>query len=320
MESAANKRTSIYIAGHRGLIGSAMVRRLSGDRHVDLLLPDPSELDLTDAVAVNAFFEKYRPEYVILAAGRTGGIAANQSRPADFLNINLAIQLNVFQSALRTNVRRLLFFGSSCMYPRECPQPMPETLLLSGRPEPTSLAYAVAKLAGTQMCLAYNRQYGGTRFIPLIPNSVYGPNDNFDLKSGHVLASLLRRFHLAKQNDAAEVTLWGSGTPRREFIYGDDVADACLVLMFCDLTETDLPINVGVGKDYSIRELAETIAGVTGFRGRIEWDRCHPDGAPQKLLDNRRILRLGWTPKIDLVTGIRQTYRWYLDNPPVSGE
>lgn len=320
MESAANKRRSIYIAGHRGLIGSAMVRRLSGDKHVDLLLPDPSELDLTDAVAVNVFFEKYRPEYVILAAGRTGGIAANQSRPADFLNINLSIQLNVFQSALRTNVRRLLFFGSSCMYPRECPQPMPETLLLSGRPEPTSLAYALAKLAGTQMCLAYNRQYGETRFIPLIPNSVYGPNDNFDPESGHVLASLLRRFHLAKQNGDPEVTLWGSGTPRREFIYGDDVADACLVLMFCDLTETDLPINVGVGKDYSIRELAETIAGVTGYRGRIEWDRCHPDGAPQKLLDNRRILRLGWSPKTDLITGIRQTYRWYLDNPPVSGE
>jgi GDP-L-fucose synthase len=309
-----DKTARIFVAGHRGLIGSAVLRRLRSEGYENLLLCDRSVLELTDTSAVDSFFEKERPEYVVLAAGRVGGIVENQTKPVEFLNTNLAIQLNVLKTAHRMGVQKLVLFGSSCMYPRECAQPMPETLLLSGKPEPTSLAYAISKLAGVQMCLAYNQQYGEKRFIPVIPNSAFGPHDNFDLKSAHVLSSLIRRFHEAKQSGAASVTLWGSGTPRREFVYVDDIADACLWLLTHDITNLELPVNVGIGKDHSIRELAEAIAGIVGYKGKIEWDTSKPDGAPRKMLDSSRMLGLGWKPKVDLAEGLKRTYEWYLEH------
>jgi GDP-L-fucose synthase len=273
-----------------------------------------AELELTDTLAVDRFFSAHSPEYVVLAAGKVGGIIENKTYPADFMNTNLAIQLNVLKAAHRTGVRKLLLFASSCMYPRECPQPMAETALLSGYPEPTSLAYAISKLAGMQMCLAYNQQYGEQRFIPLIPNSAFGPNDDFDPKSGHVLSSLIRRFHEAHETGAKSITLWGSGTPRREFIHTDDIADACVVLLEGDSTKLELPLNLGAGKDYSIRELAEAIARVIGYSGTIEWDTSKPDGAPRKLLDSSRLRAFGWRPSVDFENGLKGTYQWYLDN------
>lgn len=314
MECAMKTGTRIFVAGHRGLIGSAVVRRLRFSGYNNLSLRDHSELELTHTAAVNSFFDEERPGYVVLAAGRVGGIVENQTRPVDFLNENLAIQLNVLSAASRVGVRKLIFFGSSCMYPRECAQPMPETALLSGKPEPTSLAYATAKLAGIQMCLAYNQQSGEKRFIPIIPNSAFGPHDNFDLKSGHVLAALIRRFHDAKEGGASDVTLWGTGAPRREFVYADDIADACLWLLSRDIKALELPINVGMGQDYSIRELAETIAGIIGYKGRILWDMSKPDGAPRKMLDSSRMSGFGWKARVDLVTGLRNTYAWYLEH------
>lgn len=314
MEPGMQKTSRIFVAGHHGLIGSAVLRRLESGGYSNLLLRDRSALDLTDPMAVDAFFKECRPEHVVLAAGRVGGIVENQAKPVDFLNANLAIQLNVFKAAHAVGVQRLIFFGSSCMYPRECEQPMPETSLLSGKPEPTSLAYAVAKLSGVQMCLAYNHQYDEKRFIPIIPNSVFGPHDNFDLGSAHVLSSLIRRFHEAKQSGAPSVTLWGSGTPRREFVYADDIAEACLCLLTQDITKLELPVNVGVGQDHSIRELAGQVADIVGYGGRVEWDKNKPDGAPRKLLDSSRMLGLGWKPKVDLVAGLRMTYAWYLEH------
>ena len=309
-----NQSDSIFIAGHTGLIGSAMVRYLRGLGFENLILKNSSELDLTDAKSVDLFFEINRPNYVILAAGRVGGIIENQTFPADFMNSNLAIQLNVLKAAHRTNVRKLILFASSCMYPRECPQPMPEAAILSGNPEPSSLAYAISKLAGMQMCLAYNQQYGEQRFIPVIPNSVFGPNDNFDPKSGHVLSSLIRRFHEAIQSDTRLLTLWGSGNPRREFIHADDIATACITLLASETNLLQLPLNIGMGSDYSIRELAEAIAKVVGYSGKIEWDVSKPDGAPQKLLDSNRIRSLGWKPAISFDEGLKSTYMWYVNS------
>lgn len=305
---------SIYVAGHAGLIGSAVVRRLKRDGYRAPITRPRSQLDLQDARTVAEFFEELRPEYVVLAAGRVGGIVENQTFPADFMDENIAIQLNVLKAARKTGVRKLIFFGSSCMYPRECPQPMAEEALLSGKPEPTSLPYAISKLAGTYMCLAYNKQDRDTRFIPVIPNSAYGPHDNFDPKSGHVLSALMARFHQAKVNGAESVTLWGSGSPRREFIHADDIADACLHLLAQDDIAVDLPLNIGVGVDVSIKELAELIAGVVGYKGRLEWDLTKPDGAPRKLLDSARIQSLGWAPKVRLAEGLAATYRWYVDH------
>ena len=304
----------IYVAGHTGLIGSAVVRRLRSDGYGNLCLASHADLELADAVAVDRFFDAETPEYVVLAAGRVGGIVENRTYPADFMNANLAIQLNVLRAALRADVRRLVLFASSCMYPRECPQPMAETALLTGLPEPTSMAYAVSKLAGMQMCLAYNQQHGSTRFLPVIPNSAYGPNDNFDPQSGHVLSALIRRFHEAKTEGRASVTLWGSGTPRREFVHADDIADACIHLLGADLSGVGFPLNVGVGSDMSIRELADSVARVTGYTGAIECDLTKPDGAPRKLLDSSRMLQLGWRPRVDFETGLRSTYEWYLNH------
>ena len=307
-----------YVAGHGGLIGSAMLRRLEHFGARRILTRAHAELELRDAAAVQAFFAEHRPEYVVLAAGRVGGIVENQTRPADFIHDNLAIQLNVLRAAHAHGVRKLILFGSSCMYPRECPQPMPETALLGGRPEPTSLPYAISKLAGVQLCLAYNRQYGRQngepRFLPVIPNSTYGPNDNFDPESGHVLSALIRRFHEAKADGRDRVTLWGTGNPRREFIHADDIADACLHLLSRDADTLEWPLNIGVGRDYAIRELADRIAEVVGYRGEILWDTDKPDGAPRKLLDAGRLAATGWSPSVAFDEGLKATYRWYLEH------
>jgi len=309
------KNSLIYVAGHTGLIGSALVRKLQGDGFKNLILKTHDDLDLTDTLAVDTFFKDIKPDYVFLAAGRVGGIVENKTYPADFININLAIQLNVMNAAHRYDVKRLVMFGSSCMYPRECPQPMPEDYLLTGKPEPTSMAYAMAKLVGVEMCLAYNRQFGEKRFIPIIPNSAYGPNDNFNPDAGHVLSVLIRRFHEAKLNNDESITLWGTGAPRREFIHADDIADAAVSLMYStDIEQTDFPINVGVGIDYSIKELALTIADIVGYHGEIKWDTTKPDGAPRKLLDSSRISSLGWKSNKPFEQGLKETYQWYLNN------
>ena len=311
---AMRKDARIYVAGHAGLIGSALCRRLAREGCGDVLTRTRAELDLRDSTAVEDFFRVHRPEYVLLAAGRVGGIVENQTYPADFMDENIAIQLNVLRAARQVEVRRLILFGSSCMYPRECPQPMAEDVLLSARPEPTSLPYAIAKLAGTYMCLAYNKQYGENRYIPVIPNSAYGPHDNFDPKSGHVLSSLMARFHEARTRAAAAVTLWGSGSPRREFVHADDIADACVHLLDYDVSTLQLPLNIGVGSDLSIRELAGKIASVVGYQGRLEWDSDKPDGAPRKLLDSSRLRAAGWSPRIGIDEGLRDTYAWYVSN------
>jgi GDP-L-fucose synthase len=308
------KNSKIYIAGHTGLIGSAMVRKFQQFGYTNLLLMKHEELDLTEKNQTEAFFNEQTPDYVVLAAGRVGGIVENKSFPADFLIANLAIQQNVFNAAHKVGVKKLIFFASSCMYPRECAQPMSEKVLYSGKPEPTSMAYAVSKLAGMQMCLAYNQQYSEQRFIPIIPNSAYGPNDNFNPESGHVLSALINRIHEAKKNGISSVTLWGSGQPRREFIHVDDIADATLALLIGDTKQIDLPINIGVGFDMSIKELAEKIANVIDFTGTIEWDTSKPDGSPRKLLDSSRINKFGWKPSIEFNSGVKNTYQWYVEN------
>lgn len=309
-----DKKDKIYVSGHRGLIGSALVKRLEKAGYGNLLLANHSELDLINAQATKNFFEQHRPDYVLLAAGKVGGIVDNKTFPADFINANLSIQLNVLQSAHAVGVKKLILFGSSCMYPRECAQPMAEDVLLTGKPESTSIAYAISKLAGLELCAAYNRQYGGQRFVSVIPNSAYGANDNFDPKSGHVLSVLINRFHEAKLSNVESITLWGSGSPRREFVYADDIADACIFILENEDMSLEFPINIGVGEDCSIKELAEHIALITGYQGKIEWDTTKPDGAPRKLLDSRRINAYGWQAKIKLNEGLKLTYEWYLAN------
>lgn len=307
-----DKSAPIFVAGHRGLIGSACVRLFMREGFSNVLTRTHAELDLADERVVSAFFAEVEPTVVILAAGKVGGIQQNKSHPADFMTENLQIQTSVLKSVFRHGVERLVFFGSSCMYPRECLQPMSEQLLFTGKLEATSLAYAVAKLAGVQMCLAYNEQYGEKRFIPVIPNSTYGPFDNFDPGSSHVLSALIRRFHEAKQSEAPEVVLWGTGTPRRELIHADDVADAVYFLLQRDTDHCDFPVNIGTGVDYSVAELAQLVARIVGYSGMIGWDKTRPDGAPQKLLDNSRLLKMGWRPRVALESGIRQTYEWFL--------
>lgn len=309
-----NKNSKIYVAGHTGLIGSAFVRKFQVKGYNNLVFRSHAELDLTSMNEVTQFFLQERPECVVLAAGKVGGIIENRTFPADFIATNLAIQSNVMQAAHSHDVRKLIFFGSSCMYPRQCPQPMAESALFSGIPEQTSMAYAVAKMAGIQMCLAYNQQYGVKRFIPVIPNSAYGPNDNFNPESGHVLSALIRRFHEAKKLGSTEVVLWGSGSPRREFIHADDLADACIQLLSANLDDLEMPLNLGSGSDISIKELAEVVSAVVGYEGRLIWDESKPDGAPRKLLDSERIKRFGWTPKVDFVRGLQDTYEWYLSS------
>ena len=291
------------------MVGSAIVRKLSDSGYVNLVLRTRGELDLLRQEAVEAFFRDERPEYVFLAAAKVGGILANSTFPADFIYNNLVIETNLIHSAHLEGVKKLLFLGSSCIYPKHCPQPMKEADLLSGYLEPTNEPYAVAKIAGIKMCQAYNRQYG-TRFISVMPTNLYGPGDNFDLKTSHVLPALIRKFHEAKINGDASVEIWGTGAPRREFLYVDDLADACLFLM--NQYEEDDIINVGVGKDQTIRELAELIGEIVGFTGELRFDPGQPDGTPLKLLDVSRLTALGWEARTPLRKGIRHAYEWYL--------
>jgi GDP-L-fucose synthase len=307
-----NSDASIFVAGHRGLVGSAIVRRLRASGFQNLLVRDRQELDLTRQSDVDEFFAVTRPRYVFLAAAKVGGILANDRYPADFLRDNLAIQTNVIDAAYRNGTHKLLFLGSSCVYPKHAPQPMPEDCLLTGPLEPTNEWYAIAKIAGLKMCQAYRRQYGFNT-ISAMPTNLYGPGDNFSLTSSHVLPALLRKFHEAKERGAAEVEVWGTGTPRREFLHVDDLADACLFLM--NEYEDERWINVGWGRDETIAELAETIREEVGFTGSVRFDSSKPDGTPRKLLDTTRLTALGWSPKIHLRAGIRSTYEWFLNNP-----
>ncbi len=310
----------IYVAGHTGLIGSAFLRVLGDEGFGNLIMRTHAELELTDRTAVKDFFDQERPDIVILTAGKVGGILLNQKTPASFLDTNLSIQINVLGAAQDTGISALALMGSSCMYPRECPQPMAEELLLTGHPEPTSLAYAVSKLAGVQLCHAYNTEFGVRRFLPVIPSSAYGPNDNFDPGFGHVLSALMARMHRAKLDGAESVTLWGTGTPRREFIHAEDVARAVLHLLRQQDLPEHLPLNIGTGTDYAISELAKAIARVVGFEGRIDWDASKPDGAPRKLLDSTRLRKTGWIPRFDLETGLASTYEWFMTSGPGRGD
>jgi len=305
------KNAKIYVAGHRGLVGSAIMRRLRASGYDNLVFRTSGELNLERQDRVEAFFHEERPDYVFLAAAKVGGIWANATYPAEFIYNNLVIEANIVHASHLFGVKKLLFLGSSCIYPKHCPQPMKEEYLLSGYLEPTNEPYAVAKIAGIKMCQAYNRQYK-TRFISVMPTNLYGPGDNFDLKTSHVLPALIRKFHEAKVNGRRSVEIWGTGEPRREFLYVDDLADACLFLM--NHYEADDIINVGVGKDQSIRELAELVGEMVGFEGDLRFDPAQPDGTPLKLLDVSRLTALGWQASTPLREGIKRAYQWYLDH------
>ena len=347
-----DRRAKVYVAGHRGLVGSAIMRRLEADGHENILTRTHAELDLTDQRAVSEFFERERPEYVFLAAAKVGGIQANNAYPAEFIHLNLAIQTNVIHESWRTGVRRLLFLGSSCIYPRDCPQPIKEEYLLNGPLEATNRPYALAKISGIEMCWSYNRQYG-TKYLAAMPTNLYGPGDNFDLDKSHVVPALIRKFHLGKlalsgkwdeialdekrngpipeyvmraigspsySTDAPpHVIVWGSGRARREFLYSDDMADACVYLLslpeeqyMAFLNQETAPlINIGVGVDLTIRQIAEEVARVVGFAGGLAFDTQRPDGAPRKLLDVSRLKRLGWQARTSFPDGIRSAYEEY---------
>ena len=315
-----NKADRIYVAGHRGLAGSALLRRLQQKGYRNVLTRTHAELDLIDSAAVRALFEKERPAVVFLAAAKVGGILANNTYPADFIRDNLAIQTNVIHEAFRAGVRKLLFLGSSCIYPRDCPQPIKEQYLLTGPLEPTNRPYAIAKIAGIEMCWSYNRQHG-TRFVCAMPTNLYGPGDNFDLQTSHVLPALMRKFHEAKGRNEAAVTVWGTGTPRREFLHSDDMADACIFLLEKDdlaILAAGRPplVNVGCGEDQTIAELAARIRDAVGSQAEIVYDRTKPDGTPRKLLDIGLLRSLGWQPRIGLAEGLRSTYQHYVETHP----
>ncbi|MGE0086114.1 MAG: GDP-L-fucose synthase family protein [Desulfococcaceae bacterium] len=346
------KNAKIYVAGHRGLVGSAIFRKLEQKGYNRILCKTHRELDLTDQKAVNAFFEKEKPEYVFLAAAKVGGILGNSTYPADFIYTNLAIQIHMIHAAYRHGVKKLLFLGSSCIYPRDCPQPMKEEYLMTGPLESTNSPYATAKIAGIEMCWSYNRQHG-TQFMPVMPTNLYGVNDNFDLQSSHVLPALIRKFHLAKlaqskdweavnrdeqrfgiipedirraigfpntdgiSDNSPKVILWGTGSPMREFLYADDLADACVCLMNQEIMPRNMPyssflLNIGTGMDQTIRDLAEITARAVGYTGEILWDASKPDGTPRKLLDVSQIREAGWQAQTDLEKGILKTYEWYV--------
>lgn len=306
-----NREAKIYVAGHRGLVGSAVVRRLKADQYSNIVCRTRSELDLTRQGDVEAFFSQQRPEYVFLCAAKVGGILANSTYPAEFIYENLMIAANVIHAGHRHGVKKLLNLGSSCIYPRLAPQPLKEEYLLAGPLEPTNEPYAIAKIAAIKLCHYFNRQYG-TNFISVMPTNLYGPGDNFDLESSHVLPALIRRFHEAREKGSSEVVLWGTGSPRREFLHVDDLADACVYLMETyDAGQIGEFVNIGTGTDLTIRELARLIKEIVGYTGRIQWDSGKPDGTPQKLLDLKRIEGLGWKARIGLEEGIRLTYGWY---------
>ena len=303
-----NKDSQIYLAGHSGLVGSAILRRLTAEGFTNILMRSHAELELRDQDAVNSFFEEARPEYVILAAARVGGILANSTRPAEFIYDNLMIDTNVIHASYLSGVRKLLNLGSSCIYPRLALQPIKEEYLLSGALEPTNRAYAIAKIAAIELCDHYRSQYG-CDFISAMPTNLYGPGDNFDLATSHVLPALIRKFHEAKLQGSGSVVIWGTGSPRREFLHVDDMADAAFFLL--EKYSAPGPINVGTGVDTTIRELAELIARVVGFQGSLQFDASKPDGTPQKLLDVSRLRQLGWSARIGLEDGIRSGYDWY---------
>ncbi len=314
------KDSKIYVAGHKGLAGSAILRRLVADGYKNLTTRSRAELDLADQKAVERLFAEEKPEYVFLAAAKVGGIMANNTFPAEFLRENLLIQTNVIHQSWRNGVKRLLFLGSSCIYPRDCPQPIKEEYLLTGPLEPTNSPYAVAKIAGIEMCRAYNKEYG-TRYIAAMPSNLYGPGDNYDLNNSHVLPALIRKVHEAMVRGEEKVVAWGTGSPKREFTYSDDAADACVFLMklpdeafFGIVASETAPalINVGTGTDDTIRELLEIVIESVGYKGTVEWDKSKPDGTPRKVMDNKRINTLGWRPKTTLREGIKKAYEDFL--------
>lgn len=306
-----DKGSKIYVAGHRGLVGSALRRRLESQGYSNLIFRTHRELDLTNQQAVNEFFEHEKPEYVFLAAAKVGGILANSTYPAEFIYENLMIEANIIHASYKYCVKKLLFLGSSCIYPKMAPQPLREEYLLTGPLEETNEAYAIAKIAGIRICKHYNKQYG-TNFISVMPTNLYGPNDNFDLETSHVMPALIRKFHEAKVNNEPEVIVWGTGKPLREFLHVDDMADACVYLME-NLSTDDIGefVNIGVGKDITIGELAVLIKEIIGFEGKIKYDTSKPDGTPQKRLDITKLNSLGWKAKVSFRNGIEQTYEWY---------
>ena len=306
-----NKNSKIYIAGHKGLVGSAITRLLEKQGYKNLILKTRQELDLFNQQAVTNFFKKEKPEYVFLAAAKVGGIMANNNYPADFIYENLMIQTNIIHSAYLNKVKKLLFLGSSCIYPKLSPQPIKEEYLLSSDLEPTNKAYSMAKIAGIITCQSYDRQHG-TNFISVMPTNIYGQNDNFDLKNAHALPALIRKFHEAKLKNEKKVMVWGSGKPKREFLHTDDLAEACFFLMK-NYNSFEI-INAGTGEDITIKDLAEKIKKNVGYEGKIAWDKTKPDGTPRKLLDVSKINKIGWKSKIGLEDGIKMTYEWYLNN------
>ena len=305
------KGAKVYVAGHQGLVGSAILRKLISEGYSNIVTRSFQELDLRDQTAVNEFFKKEQPEYVFLAAAKVGGILANNTYPVDFLRDNLLIQTNVIDAAYRYGSRKLLFLGSSCIYPKFAPQPIKEEYLLTGELEPTNEPYAIAKIAGIKLCQAYNRQYG-TNFISVMPTNLYGPGDNFDLETSHVIPALIRKFHESKIKGKDQVVVWGSGKPFREFLHVDDLADACLFLM-SNYNSSEI-INIGTGKDLSIAELAYLIKDIIEYDGNIIFDTSKPDGTPRKLLDVSKLFNMGWKPRITLEEGIRSTYSWYQEH------
>lgn len=306
-----DKESKIYVAGHRGLVGSALKRKLESKGYTNLIFRTHKELDLTNQQAVNEFFEQEKPEYVFLAAAKVGGILANSTYPAEFIYENLMIESNIIHAAYKYGVKKLLFLGSSCIYPKLAPQPLKEEYLLTGSLEETNEAYAIAKIAGIRLCKHYNQQYG-TNFISVMPTNLYGPNDNFDLETSHVMPALIRKFHEAKVNNEPEVVVWGTGKPLREFMHVDDMADACVYLMESyDFSEVGEFVNIGVGEDVTISELVELIKEIVGFKEKIKYDTSKPDGTPRKLMDVSRLNGLGWKAKISLKDGIKETYELY---------
>jgi GDP-L-fucose synthase len=309
-----SKESKIYIAGHTGLLGSALLNRLKSVGYTNIITKTHKELDLTKKESVDTFFKRSRPKYVFLAAGLTGGIVANKTYPTTFLHTNITIQDNVFEAAQKYEVRHLIFYGSSCIYPKHCPQPIKEEYLLTGELEETSEAYAIAKIAGVIACKVYNNQFRTNRFIALVPNTMYGPNDNFDLQNSHVLAALIRKFHEAKMKKKDRVVLWGSGNPKREFVFSEDVADASIFAMMHADRLQNTHYNLGTGFDYSIKKLAQMVKELIGFKGKIAWATTKPNGTPRKLLNSSKFFRLGWQPKISLEEGLKKTYAWFLKN------
>lgn len=306
-----DKQDKIYVAGHGGLVGSALIRQLQAQGYTNLVTRSRDQLDLMDFAAVQKFMAEEKPNYIFLAAAKVGGIHANNTKGADFIYENLTIQNNVIKSAHDAKVKKLLFLGSSCIYPRDCPQPIKEEYFLDGKPEPTNIPYAAAKIAGILMCQAFHKQYGDN-FISVMPTNLYGPNDNFNLETSHVFPALIRKFHEAKIANESMVTVWGTGSPKREFLHVDDLAEACVYLM--NTYDDPSIVNIGTGEDISIKDFAELVKKVVGYTGEIVWDSSKPDGTPRKWLDVNKINGLGWKAKIDLATGVKLTYQWFVEH------